>query len=327
MYENTLYGSEHTVNMSKSDKEDFDEKVSEYIEWLDSGRVVRGDPEEYLIYRPERLIRPNEKPMHGLDLDVLRYYAMGLVDVVLKPPLTCLSRDFDAYWGWGGAIMMSLSSQGLLKEYDDIIYDQRSLIHSTLLTPRQALFRQTDERAYNTANMYNPSITGAIDGFRLASTFGFTVIEGLLKRRCNELCPSKKGVDIKQGIETLQKDSNTKSATKEVLTDISEHGRYDWNTLNRKMNISSAVNRHHFSLIDLLKSQRNYNVHGEARTKIIGSIVLVLCILVVLDSISESEYNSSRENVIYKIINTSPPVPPKHPAAFYPVDPMKSLNL
>lgn len=168
----------------------------------------------------------------------------------------------------------------------------------------------------------NPSLEEITldSGLPLAATFGFSVLEGLLKRRCNDLNPNSQ-INVWRGFQTLADDAGVSPVVEEILREVDNLNRYDQEVLERKMaGVPDLSDKD--SLLWLIKEQRNYNVHGEGSTQAIGSIVLTLCSLIFLDELSKKDYPEMRKEVLREIQHSqkNSMIHSKSSRAFYPIE-------
>jgi hypothetical protein len=114
--------------------------------------------------------------------------------------------------------------------------------------------------------------------------------------------------------------------TQLTLTEVNDLSQYDADLLCEYMpGISDRVydeldSTQHF--LRVFSKLRNENIHGQQTSRIIGSIVISLCCLVLWDSIS-SEDVQSRRSQIKEQIETAEMYHAKSnitPTAFFPID-------
>ena len=209
-----------------------------------------------------------------------------------------------------------------LERYHEILRDYYYLVHSALISERHSQLTQENHEFGMTLSRLNPSLEEISrgTGLPLAATFGFSVLEGLLKRHCNSLSPNSR-TNIWRGFQTLVEDFDISPVVQQVLQEIDNLDRYDRDLLERKMAELPDLSDKD-SLLWLIKKQRNYNIHGEGSTQAIGYLVLTLCSLVLLDEIGDRNYHVKRKEVIRDSQNSQsmPMIHPNSPRAFYPVE-------
>lgn len=308
--------------MNKLRREELDEKVEEFTEMIDEGSEINDAGVETVISLPEFHLLPFGLPVHEFYLEELQYFSKSLIDSGLKPHTNAVTRDFSAYWGWIAALISHLERKQAFKEYQEIINDYYYLVHSALVSERHSDLMRINPNFHISLAQLNPSFAEITlgGGLPLAATFGFSVLEGLLKRRCNDLMPDSR-TNIRRGFQTLIEDSEVSPMVREVIQEIDDLDRYNRDVLERKMaGIPDLSNRD--SLLWLIKEQRNYNIHGEGSTQAIGSLVLTLCSLVLLDEITESEYSEAQIETIKDIQRSQRhPMGRSHPPrSLYPIE-------
>lgn len=308
-------------SMHESSRTVLDKKTEEFIETIDEGNIVKDEGTENIIGLQGYHLLPFGLPPHEFYLDELHYFSKNLIDAGLKPHTNAKTTDFSAYWGWTAALVSHSEQNETFEKYNEITRDYYYLVHSALVSERHGHLIQEKHNFHMTLSKLNPSLEEITlsGGLPLAATFGFSVLEGLLKRRCNELSPDSR-TNIWRGFETLIADSNVSPVVKEVLQEVDNLDRYDRQVLERKMaGVPNLDDKD--SLLWLIKEQRNYNVHGEGSTQAIGSLVLTLSSLILLDEFTKEDYPNIRKEVLQKIQRSreTPMVHSKSPGAFYPV--------
>ena len=309
--------------MPEVNREQFKERAARYVAEIDSGSVVRDEGKENIIQTPREMeiLVPNDRPVHDLNIDELRYMSRSVIDCATMSHTNAVSSDYKSYWGWVAAVV----SQAIMSEDSEVpieLFDDYSrIVHSTLLTDRHTALSMENRKLSEQIDMYNPSINAIARGSGLsaASTSSFPILEGLLKRHCTDLEVNQRS-NIYKGFRKLTNDTKVSPMVKEILLEVDRLERYDTEVLNRKMaGIPDLTDKDSF--LWLVKEQRNYNIHGEGSTQAIGSIGLTLCTLVMLDMISEESYREYKSSAIQSIRRKwNQPVPhPMWAAAFYPI--------
>ena len=310
------------MEMHESSKEILDIQVMELLEPTNNKIVDKG--KRNMVESLGYSLLPFGLPLHEFYLDELQYFSKCLIDLSLKSRTNLKTRDFSAYWGWTAALAEYLEWMGKFNEYEGILRDYFFLVHSVLLSERHSQISRRNPSLRGNISRINPSIEGVSSSSSLiaAATYGFSVLEGVLKRRCHEL-ENSDHIKIWEGIKELLQDRDVSTMTKEILTEIDDLERYDRAVLEGKMEgIPDLSDRSRLSW--LITKQRNYNIHGEGSTLAIGSVVLTLCSLVLLDAISElsmpfKEIRDGTIGLIQAERNRSS-IHPLSSAAFYPVE-------
>lgn len=309
--------------MNEASRDDLNNQVNEFIRTIDKGNIISDTGSENVIYLSDYHLLPFGLPLHKFYLDELHYFSKSLIDSALKTHTNATTEDFNAYWGWTAALVSHLSTNGEIGKYRDILHDFYFLVHSSLVSARHSYLVQNNQQLLRVISRTNPSIEGVTwgSGLPVAATYGFSVLEGLLKRRCR-VFETNDRIKIWEGLKELSQDDDVSGVVKEVLAEVDDLDRYDRDVLERKMEgVPELTNRTRLSW--LITKQRNYNIHGEGSTQAIGSIVLTLCSLVLLDEIAtvSSPYLEIRKDVFQGIqrARQSGRIHPMGPAAFYPV--------
>lgn len=308
--------------MHECSRDVLDVKVVEFIDTIDEGNIVKDKGTENIISLQGYYLLPCGVPLHEFYLEELYYFSKCLVDSALKPHTNAITTDFTAYWGWTAALVSHYELNENLERYHEIIRDYYYLVHSALVSERHSRLIQENHEVGMTISRLNPSLQefSMVTGLPLAATFGFSVLEGLLKRRCNSLSPDSR-TNVWRGFQTLIEDPDVSPVVQQVLQEIDILDKYDRDLLERKMaGIPDLSDKD--SLLWLIKEQRNYNIHGEGSTQAIGSLVLTLCSLVLLDELDDGNYHVARKEVVKDIQNSQsmPMIHPNWPRAFYPVE-------
>jgi hypothetical protein len=293
-------------------------------------------------------------PIHELVVADFRRLPRYLTDAVLKPDRVLVPGDHYLYWAWSGAFFRYLTGkhpagswmfhsagpppgmQGVPhtssesrpskygphvwgEKYKPVLEDFFTLLHMMLLPVRE-VSKAIEARA----QLYslNPSFLGVQKdlGFKFATGSGFSVLEGLLRRRCDPL--NEDGI-LKPGHGPINLPHTTLNAGQRVylfealllwkqhtagplveqtLSEIDDVTRYDVTKLTQKFGGLSQTDLSHGglpvdSLLKGIKEQRNYNIHGEDSTMAIGAIVLTLCCLILWDELNESNIQYDRSKV------------------------------
>lgn len=293
-------------------------------------------------------------PIHELSIDDLRRLPRYLTDAVLQPNRILVPGDHYLYWAWTGAFFRYLTGKhpagGWMfhsagpppgmegvphssmesrvskygphvwgEKYKPVLEDFFTLLHMMLLPVRE-LSRSLESRA----RLYslNPSYLGIQKdlGLKFATGSGFSILEGLLRRRCEQL--DDDGI-LKSGCGPINlphttlhdgnrvylfealllwKDHNAGPVVQQTLDEIDDATRYDLNKLTRKFsglsqNDIAHRNLSRDSLLKGIKEQRNYNIHGEDSTMAIGAIVLTLCCLLLWDELNETDIQFDMDKV------------------------------
>ncbi|MFC6955277.1 hypothetical protein [Halorubellus litoreus] len=308
--------------MRDSSRQILDEKVDEFIKTIDEGNLVKDEGTENILGLEGYHLLPGDLPLHEFYMDELHYFSKCLIDSALKTHTNAKTTDFSAYWGWTAALVSHTERNQDFERYQEILRDYYYLVHSALVSERHSRLVRENHDLHMTLSRLNPSLEEVTrgSGLPLAATFGFSVLEGLLKRRCSDLSPDT-GINVWSGFEKLIDDSDVSPVVKEVLQTIDDLDRYDRQVLERKMSGVPDLSDKD-SLLWLVKEQRNYNVHGEGSTQAIGSLVLTLCSLVLLDELATCNYQETRTEVLQDMQHSqsTPMIHSKSPRAFYPVE-------
>lgn len=182
------------------------------------------------------------------------------------------------------------------------------------------LSRSLEERA----EIYslNPSFLGIQKdlGLKVATGSGFSILEGLLRRRCEQLDDNGKlrsgygpislpHRTVEDGdrlflFDALQlwMNHNAEQVVKETLDEMDDVTRYDVAKLTEKFRGFRKEHTEHDnlprgSLLKAIKEHRNYNIHGEDSTMALGAIVLTLCCLILWDELTEDDIQFDMDKV------------------------------
>lgn len=308
--------------MHNSSRVVLDERVNEFIKTIDEGNIIKDEGVENIIGLQGYYLSPFDLPLHEFYLDELHYFSKSLIDAALKSHTNAKTTDFSAYWGWTATLISYCERNQVLKKYQEIIRDYYYLVHSAIVSDRHSRLMQENHQFHMTLSRLNPSLEEITldSGLPLAATFGFSVLEGLLKRCCNDL-NSNSQINVWRGFQTLADDAGVSPVVEEILREVDNLNRYDREVLERKMaGVPDLSDKD--SLLWLVKEQRNYNVHGEGSTQAIGSIVLTLCSLIFLDELSKKDYPEMRKEVLCEIQHSqkNPMIHSKSSRAFYPIE-------
>jgi hypothetical protein len=295
-------------------------------------------------------------PIHELNVDDLRRFPRYLCDAILKPNRILIPGDHYLFWAWTGAFFRYLTGKhpgghwhfhsagpppginGVPRQsmesrpgrygphiwgekYKTVLEDFFTLLHMLLL-PIREISRPTESRA----KIYslNPSYLGIQKdlGYKFATGSGFSILEGILRRRCKEINEngivksghgplnlSHKSHPIGEGGRVylfdalmLWKEQNAGPLVEQTLDEIDDVSRYNINSLVMKfggLDYNDLTHRdlNSPSLLKGIKEQRNYNIHGEDSTMAIGAIVVTLCCLVLWDELNESDIQYDLDRV------------------------------
>lgn len=256
--------------------------------------------------------------IYGMSLSQLRDFPEYLSDAVLQPNRILIPTDHHLFWSWtAGFANFYFDSQ----ELKPIQQDFNTTVHMMTLPLRQYLM---DDRVEDFIYDMNQDVEGIQQywGLKFATSIGFSVLEGLVRRRCEQLEDDGK---IKEGSGTLEvptrhirHDDRNNCATlyealwiwKEEQSDISPHVKstldhiddldnYDVDCLTNKFRgLEREELEKYDSILWGLYSQRNRNLHGEDSTMAIGAVVLNLCCLVLWDTVEDSEFEEKRRELL-----------------------------
>lgn len=296
------------------------------------------------------------KPMHTLEVDDFRRFPLYLSDAVLTSTQILVPGDHYLYWGWTGAFFRyltgkhpwghrmfhtagSTAGQGAIPEksfvsrpsrnapfvwgenYRPVLRDFFTLLHNMLLPVREGEYpMELKKRIYH----LNPSFLGVQRDFGLkyATSVGFSVLEGLVRRRCDDLNEDgsvKSGASphqfpsgnrlsdigsatLFQALDLWKSQSSTSPVVRQTLQEIDDLSlqKYSKSDLAAKFR---GLDRSELDKFDsffwALYKQRSSNIHGEDSTMAIGSIVVTLCCLTLWDELNENDidYDLDRDSV------------------------------
>lgn len=296
------------------------------------------------------------KPMHELEVDDFRRLPLYLSDAVLTSNQILVPGDHYLYWGWTGAFFRyltgrhpwghrmfhtagSTAGQGSIprkssvsrpsrnapfvwgENYRPVLRDFFTLLHNMLLPIREGQYpMELKKRFYH----LNPSFLGVQRDFGLkyATSVGFSVLEGLVRRRCDDLNEDgsvKSGASphqfpsgnrlsnigaatLFQALDLWKSQSSTSPIVKKTLEEIDDlnQQKYSKSDLTSKFR---GLDRSELDKFDsffwALYKQRSSNIHGEDSTMVIGSIVVTLCCLALWDELNENDigYDLDRDSV------------------------------
>lgn len=264
---------------------------------------VSGGADGLLYHENLRLLGGYEYDIPELELDELRLLGKHLTDVIMKSNtrLGGLGPDHLAYWAWTVDFAhYTLIEQQEKEEYRLILLDFETLIDFVSLTFQDIMYPQ-----FPTSLMTS--------GLRFAGGAGFPLLEGLIRRRCDEVTlagsvqfeSEDKQVEVpgreREGPITnerehpLQLDHLLHIWMKSGATDVVKHlleaidEGYEPGQVGKKLP-DADTNKFSEGFFRVLFDQRNYNLHGEGSTQTIGAVILNLCCLVIWDSLTKPEY-------------------------------------
>jgi hypothetical protein len=317
------------------------ERLDNYVELIDEGGIIQDEGVENVItgMNNKAYLQTDEHPVHSFSLPTLRRYPRYLCDSILMPHTTSVSLDNHLYWGWTAACVSHSQTEGKQNNSETLglMQDFYSLVHLCLLPIRQTTM---DQRISQFIQSMNPSIQGVQhQGYSLACSTGFSLLEGLIRRHCSDLqaggglthghiqTPSWRSTPVEDPIyhDELQiwKEREASEEVSQTLNEIDELQRYPEDVLTRKIGGGEEIINDRSNFLSVLSDQRNINIHGELSTQAIGPVVLNLCCLLLWDQMDEDEFESTQEE-IYDRLNRQSHAPmsgihPRWPSAFYPL--------
>ncbi|MFD1563096.1 hypothetical protein ACFR99_06005 [Haloarchaeobius amylolyticus] len=283
------------------------------VQLFGGSREMRADPEDGvsggadgLLYHSNiRLI--DEYDLLNLDIDQLRILGKYLTDVIMKPQTRIggFGPDHLAYWAWTTDFAYyTLLEKQEKTEYRGILLDFETLIDFVILSFQNSMNTQVPTSLMTS-------------GLRFAGGAGFPILEGLVRRRCDEISldgsvnfesddkkleiPGRRGSISNDRDRPLQLDhilhiwmnSGASTRVQELLEDIDTG--YGPGQIGMKF---PDANTDKFSegYFRVLFDLRNYNLHGEGSTQTVGAILLNLCCLLLWDAITETEFFDARSD-------------------------------
>ncbi|WP_418282083.1 hypothetical protein [Halorubrum sp. DTA98] len=287
-------------------------------------------------------------PVHELEVDDFRRLPLFLSDAVLSSNQILVPGDHYLYWGWTGAFFRYLTAKhpwghrmfhtagssagrGNIpvkssvsrpsrnapyvwgEEYRPVLRDFFTLLHNMLLPVREGEYSmELKKRFYH----LNPSFLGVQRDFGLkyATSVGFSVLEGLVRRRCDALNDDgtvKKGygshqfpsgnklnnvrsATLFQALDLWKSQNNTLPIVKQTLKEIDDltQTKYSYSKLaNKFRGLDEKELKKFDSFFWALYKQRSSNIHGEDSTMAMGAVVVTLCCLALWDELSENDIN------------------------------------
>ena len=264
---------------------------------------VTGGADGLLYHENLRLLDEYKYDIPELELDELRLLGKHLTDVIMKPDtrLGGLGPDHLAYWAWTADFAhYTLIEQQEREEYRLILLDFETLIDFVSLSFRDIM---------------HPQIPTSLmtSGLRFVGGAGFPLLEGLIRRRCEEVSldgsvqfeSEDKQVEVagrqREGPinndreAPLQLDhllhiwmkSGATEEVKQLLEDID--GGYEPGQIGKKFP-DADTDKFSEGFFRVLFDQRNYNLHGEGSTQTVGAVILNLCCMVIWDFLNQAEY-------------------------------------
>lgn len=313
------------------------------------------DPESYLLEDWESIYK--------FTLSDMRRFPRFLSEMLLKTDPTRLSVDHSMFWGWTAAYISQHPIRNR-DGYEDLIIDFLRMVHFMLFKHRQIHITNsyqdyvrfgdgpmatTLSESWRNVSWMNPSIDPiSMLSDRYASTAGFSVLDGLLIQHCEKL--NNNGHIDGDTVHSPWRHKKDKiggninfhdrmqiwayyEATDEVqltLTEVDDLSDYDIGVLCR--NIPGIEKRvedemrttQHF--LRAVSKLRNANIHGLRASRVIGSLVVTLCCLLLWDEVSLDDYQSRKSQIQTTISNAEMFASENgfSPTAFYPVDRYRS---
>lgn len=327
--------------MSKTTENQLQERLDNFIEIIDEGNMIQDKGVENIItgINNSTFLLTEDQPVHSFSLSTLRRFPRYLCDAILIPHTTAISYDHHLYWGWTAAYISYSETQDQETDTDmmSLMQDFYSLIHLCLLPVRQSTM---DQRVSQFIQSMNPSLQGIEhQGFSLASSTGFSLLEGFVRRHCEDLQadggltvdsiedPSWRSTPVENPIyhDKLQiwKEREASQKVAQSLREIDDLNRYDQNLLARKIGGGEQSVERRNNFLSVLSDQRNSNIHGEISTQVIGPVVLNLCCLLIWDRIEDEEFESTRKELLQRLDQPrhggATGLHPQWPSAFYPL--------
>ena len=245
-----------------------------------------------------------EQRPHDLSLDQLQRLPEFLCDLSLRSENSEICGDHFQFWAWTGALASSAYVHVNTTFNQDALADLCVLIQLALFTYRDSNY--SDQGPY----WNNPSyLTVLIENYNIATLCGYPLLEGLLRRRCKE---TKSDGSVVQGHESvfdqydngsgriylaeafdLWRDENDPKAPVEdsldAIDDLDQDLKQALDTKFQNVPFSPLVDS---GVLHFLKELRNINLHGEAHTQAIASVIVTLSCLVFLDTLDQSGYDA-----------------------------------
>ena len=331
----------------------------DHVEHIDYEDLVESaEPEGHLL-DPEVQILEDRKDVYKFTLSDARRFPRFLSQTLLQSDPPRLTYDHSVFWGWTGAYIADHPIQNN-DRYSELVADFFQMIHFMLFKTRQlraTMFYenipfQNDFHSISLGecrrvmHWANPSIDPmTFFADRYASTGGFTILDGLITHHCDVLDSQTGRVNQDHIQSPWRPDDETiggeisfhdkiqtwiyYQATDEIqqtLLEINDLSDYDIGTLckyipgiEKRVKKEMTSTQHFFRVFAKL---RNENVHGQEMSRIIGSIVVTLCCMVLWDSVGSEDYES-RSSKIENLVESTENYYTEEsttPLAFFPVD-------
>ncbi|MBB6645291.1 hypothetical protein [Halobellus ruber] len=323
--------------------EKFDSRVTEFVKdsavSLSNREIDKGELQRF-SYRLG--ILDDRAEIYELSLGELRELARILTDLVVNSPENPQTLDHIQYWAWTAAFA-STTQQRLPRKLNSSMGDFLDLVALKVSTMRRAKILHlimnkrvedqeipSDLLLFQLAASFDPLIFGNylfVD--RIASTMGFSVLEGLIATRCSDL-DSETGeltadVDVTwyDGENQLNKGENPNIHKKiqiwrefgsseevgSIIDQINQLDRYNTDVLTGTFQgVESRVyeelgETNHLTRV--IAKQRGDNIHASRSTRSIGTIVLNLCSLLIWDMILPDVFERDRKKVLNEVGSSS----------------------
>ncbi len=221
--------------MENFDPDLFSERVEAHIKEAQQERNnTNNGSDSFRPYLRKRVIL-SDRTAYMLSPDELRYLPKFLCDVTLRTPDAEINADHFQYWSWTGC-MMSIhnyiqvsgdnesnndASYAMTRFDSDILRDLSTLLQVSLMVKRaESLIAQGMDIPAHLAKECNPSYSAVfIDSFRIVIRMSTSILEGLLRRRCNAL---NKDGSLKRNFKNLTTIERMEEAGQEVSDDLRE---------------------------------------------------------------------------------------------------------
>jgi hypothetical protein len=317
--------------------DELNSRLEEFLDATEEQQVIRDEGVEniFSFQQDSAALLPESSSIHDLTYEQLVQFSRCLIDSLLMPRPNIILLDNQMFWGWVAAVTSSRSSS--MDKFRTPIDDFYLMVHLCLLSKRQNML---DSRISNFMQSMNKSLAGVEGaGYDLASTMGFSVLEGLVRRHCDILTqdgnldrepisePSWRYQEVESPsyYDELQIWLNIESSeyVRDSLSDIDDFSRYESSHLEEKIESGDGEIADYDNLLYFISQQRHSNVHGELSTRVIGPVIITLCSLVLLDTMTEDEFEEAKESALQNIesnMGQAPtPTHPRWPIAFYPI--------
>lgn len=270
-----------------------------------------------------------DSPIPTLDYQELANLGRQLVDLIVLPKASITSVEHHQYLEWNSSFIRFVASE--TEEFENLVgssmsHPGPSSMHADFHTMIELVnmpvnMDGADSRVEQFIRSYT-QLSGPLNSgsmFRIFGPTSLSLLDGLVKRHCNDL--SNDGGNYLGGevTRTWVPDSPTASSLtyhdrlqywrtevandsiRDSLTQINDLTRYDSDHLENIAGIMGNTeildreldSTQHF--LAILSAQRNFNIHGRGSSNVIAPIALILACMVFLDELGPDKFEDCRD--------------------------------